>query len=341
MNKDRKTTKKKTAVSAPAEAGRKGTHTLDSLVALLGPVDEPLRTALFENVLDEALVKRGTRVLSTSILDDAPLFLGSTYNIWQAITDVQRAKVNIDPQVFALCLDEAHILRRLVQGFHAVVTTSASDQVEHSVEVRQVVSEGVALRSSVVDSLKSVLDPAQVAHVKKLAGTAETPETLAGGMKRIADYVSALLKNNTESQRRRLSTFNITAERATALKSKAEQVRLTGAVTVAAVRRVEQRKLDLQDGRVLLLMEHILRAFRAAHREDPTILLPEVRALASVFNTRPTTTRRKPRTPPKAKARVASDAGAASGEGTADDPGPVAEAKETKAKAKARKRKKR
>jgi hypothetical protein len=86
-------------------------------------------------------------------------------------------------------------------------------------------------------------------------------------------------------------------------------------------------------------MEHILRAFRAAHREDPTILLPELRALASLFNTRSSTTRRKPRTPPKSKARVASDAGVGTGEGTADATVPAAEAKETESKA--RKRKKR
>jgi len=51
-------------------------------------------------------------------------------------------------------------------------------------------------------------------------------------------------------------------------------------------RRVSQRALDLQDGRVLLLAERTLRAFRAARRADPTILLPELNEITSASSSK-------------------------------------------------------
>jgi len=40
-----------------------------------------------------------------------------------------------------------------------------------------------------------------------------------------------------------------------------------------------QRRLDLQDGRVIELMERVLRAFRAAHRQDRSIRVPSLSTL--------------------------------------------------------------
>jgi hypothetical protein len=58
-----------------------------------------------------------------------------------------------------------------------------------------------------------------------------------------------------------------------------------GAVVANTGRRVSQRSLDVQDGRVLLLVEQTLRAFRTAHRADASILVPELNRIAWLFDT--------------------------------------------------------
>ena len=63
-------------------------------------------------------------------------------------------------------------------------------------------------------------------------------------------------------------------------------------------RRIEQRKLDAQDGRVLVLLDVIDRAFRQAHRVDPAILIPTFHALASLFGGRSSASAPTPPAPP-------------------------------------------
>ena len=63
-------------------------------------------------------------------------------------------------------------------------------------------------------------------------------------------------------------------------------VRDAAKVTAAPGRKVTQRALDLQDGKVLYLIEKVIRSFRAARRADPTILVPELNKIAWMFETR-------------------------------------------------------
>ena len=129
----------------------------------------------------------------------------------------------------------------------------------------------------------------------------KTPTSLVDGSQRLADYVLELIERASKNDQLRLRTYNITAERVDELRNRVAQVVAATTVIATPARRIEQRKLDIQDGRVLFLMGIILRAFRAARREDPTILLPEVRALARHFISPPRPGRRKvrPTTPPE------------------------------------------
>ena len=51
-------------------------------------------------------------------------------------------------------------------------------------------------------------------------------------------------------------------------------------------RKVSQRSLDIQDGRVLTLIDMIWRAFRVARRTDRSILIPELNRILWRFETR-------------------------------------------------------
>jgi hypothetical protein len=82
-------------------------------------------------------------------------------------------------------------------------------------------------------------------------------------------------------------------------------VQKAGAVKATPGRRVTQRALDVMDGRVLTLIEKGMRAFRAARRADPSILVPRLNKIAWMFETR--------RSSPKAPKPPADDVPAPAG----------------------------
>lgn len=337
----KETLKTKTLAPGRAGAGVSGPrgYTLDSLVPLLGLFEENVRTVIYDLVSEQELLKRGKRVDSDRILGDVPLFLGSTYDIWQALSETQRKKVNIEQHIFALCLDETLKLRQLREGHQVVTAENAGSRAESKVDKRQAVRALRAGRRSLLASLNNGLGEAARAHAKGLAGTASTTATLVQGSERLADYVTQLIGTASESARVQLGSFNLTTERIVELRNNVADVRAATAVTPTRAGRVEQRKLDIQDGRVLFLIERIVRAFRAAQHEDSTILVPELRALAGLFASRPSRpkTSPDPTTPPtppapstKAPSTLSGHAGGTGTSGadcTIPPPAPPVEAK--------------
>ncbi|HEX2573572.1 MAG TPA: hypothetical protein VH877_28745 [Polyangia bacterium] len=301
-----------TAKPAPAgptpSMSRTHEYTLDTLAPLLGAFPENLRALLFHNVTEAELWKRGRTVRTEHILQDAPLFLGSAYDVWQALTDAQRKKVNLDPRILAVCLDESRKLRELGQQHGLVAAVTSGGQAGRKSQAQQALRELRALRRSLLGSLRDALAAPAWARARQLAGKA-TRKALADGSERLADHVAALVRDASEDEQLQLCAYNIVAERAAELQAQVANVRAVTAVAASPAPRVQQRKLDIQDGRVLLLMARIYRAFRAAQRENPAILLPEVRALAGILTTRPRSRPRKAR-PTAAPPTPPSDAGA-------------------------------
>ena len=76
-----------------------------------------------------------------------------------------------------------------------------------------------------------------------------------------------------------IERFGIDGAHAATLRAAAQDVRAAGDVAAKPTRSATQRALDLQDGRVLLLIEVIVRAFREAHRENTAIALPDLNRL--------------------------------------------------------------
>ncbi|HEX2568554.1 MAG TPA: hypothetical protein VH877_03270 [Polyangia bacterium] len=274
-------------------------YTLDSLVPLLGTFEETVRNVIYSLVSEQDLLKRGKRVASDRILEDMPLFLGSAHDILQSLSDAQRKKVSVEAQIFALCLDETLKLRQLREGHQVAAAVSAGGRAGRQVSKRQAVSALRAARRGLLTSLQNGLDKASLAHAKALAGKAATITALMDGSGRLADYLAQRIEAASEDEQVQLRSFSLTAERVAELRSHLAGVRVATQVAAARRGRVEQRQLDIQDGRVLVLVERILRAFRAAQHEDPTILVPELRALAKLFTSRPGS--RGPKKSPPAK----------------------------------------
>jgi hypothetical protein len=61
---------------------------------------------------------------------------------------------------------------------------------------------------------------------------------------------------------------------------------------------VSQRELDIQDGRVLVLMDMVVRAFKLARKSDGSILLPELNRLKALLDSRWKTSSKEPAEPP-------------------------------------------
>jgi hypothetical protein len=329
MNEETTETKKPVRAGAIVLEGRVREYTLDTLGPLLGTFQEDLRVVVFDITTEAQLWRRGKGADSNDILSDAPLLLGSAHDIWQILTPAQRDKVNIDLQLLALCLDECYKLRDLAQQHGALAAVTSGAIAGRNRGTKQMLRELRAARRSLLDSLHDALDEPALATVLRLVGLA-TRKALVDGSERLAGHVTGLLDRASEDEQLRLRTYNITAERATELRNKVMAVRAATLATAAPAPRVDQRRLDIQDGRVLFLMSRIYRAFRAARREDPSILLPEVRTLANILTSRARTTPRKPPSTPKTPT---SPTGTDTG-GATEPPTPPSGAKQAKTKKK-------
>jgi hypothetical protein len=109
-------------------------------------------------------------------------------------------------------------------------------------------------------------------------------------MVQLATFIEELLKVGDRHEHLRLKAFHLTSGRVQMLRAHAARLRVLsdgpkpGAMPAWAVD--AQRRLDLQDGRVIELMERVLRAFRSAHRQDRSIQVPTLHVLGWIFDAR-------------------------------------------------------
>jgi hypothetical protein len=277
----------------------------------LGAAEEDLRRRRFRGVTEEELVQAGTQIDSQSILDDVPRFVGSARAILAGLSGAQREKVKLPPGMLALLVDEADLLRVLKADFERAQVEEGSDKAQKGAEAQRVRRQGIALRDLICDGLRNALTGSRLAALESVIGTAETHEKLALGMEGVATVIESILQQGDADEKLDLADWRVGAESAAELRALATQVRSAGEILARPEKRVTQRQLDMQDGRVLLLIEQTLRAFRSAHRMDRSILLPELQKIAWMFEVR---SGRKPRptepepTPPQPPASVLSGA---------------------------------
>lgn len=313
----RKTTQKQPAKPAtprraPA-APQPITYTLDSLAKLLGAPDATFASRTFRDVREDDLLEQGTRTDSQNILDDVPAFVGSALAIRESLSTAQRSHLLLPPALLAVLVAEAVALRSDKATHDVQKSRDAGGKVQRDEEAARERREGIAARDLVYDGLKNALGSGVVPRLDAVVGTAETPEKLAGGMEALAGLIEDLVEKGDHEDVALLESYGLAEERAASLRAKAAKVRAAGAVTASPTRTVTQRALDLQDGRVLLVIEKVLRAFRAANRVDSSILVPPLGKIAWMFESR---SRSKPAAPeatapaPKGPTAPADGAGA-------------------------------
>jgi hypothetical protein len=289
---------------AQAQTPALAPQSLAQLAQLVGQPAEQLRVAIFRRVPDESLVEHGTRVDSQLILDDVPGFASSCLGALKRMTAEQRALIKLPPGLFALLVDEAALLARLKVDHDAMIAAGAGATPEgREAHVRREMREGIALRNVSYQALRNVLGREGMRDVDAVVGTADTPARLADGLDGLADVIRKL-QGGDALDRLLAGEFGLDEAFADSLHERAVSARALADLPPPPDRIVTQRMLDLQDGRVLHLMAIVVRAFRVAHKADAAVGLPELRATAPLFDTRPH--RSDPATPTPPAVRLAS-----------------------------------
>lgn len=281
-------TKKPAPATSPAEAPIRSstTITLDTLARELGPVDGAFAARTFAGIPEEDLVSEGTRIDSQSLIDDVPHFVASARRILGSLSEAQRSKVRMPEALLPLLVLEAGRLQGMKRSHDAETTKAAGARAALEAQGRNAMRDGIAERDLCYGGLRNALGARRMARVDAIVGRADSPENLAKGLEALASFIDETRRADPLQDGKLLEDYGVGAECAASLRATAQRLRGTASVQIDTGRRVTQRALDLQDGRVALLIEKILRAFRAARRVDGTILVPELRKSAWMFELR-------------------------------------------------------
>lgn len=263
--------------------------TLDGLYTIVGSVDERVVKALFAKADQDTMFGEGLRVDSQRILDAVPRFCGQAREIWANLTPQQkRLVVGYTSEFDPVLIRETIILRDLKARHDDRFQACSGSRLRRKVEARQAAQDGITLRDQAVQSLRTMLGRTSPEWVglEDSIGTAETAEKLARGLEWLSQAMLEVRKSASPELLKLMDLTGLGADYASDLAAAAKAVRDTAAaasLTPTADTRVTQRQLDVQDGRVLYVVGLIYRAFRAANRRNPAILVPELGPLASFF----------------------------------------------------------
>ncbi len=261
-------------------------HDVDSLAEALGAPDPKLLRLLLRNTREEALTEWGTEVDSKNIIADIPRFVVSSLSILASLDAARRTLVKLPSGIFAAVVAEAAQLATMKVGHEAAITSNAGDRTDRESSSRREMREGVALRDTVIERLGNALSEDQMKQVDVLVGDASSSAKLAAGLAAIADFIAAVRKDGSADDNDALDLWSIDASTVQSLRDKSTAVLEAGKTVAAPPRKVSQRSLDLQDGRVLSLIDMVWSAFRLARRADRSMLMPELNRILWMFETR-------------------------------------------------------
>lgn len=283
------------AVAPKAKQGQKqpafpvlaeGIHDLAGLSAVLGKPDETFRRLLFRNHTETEFYQWGVEAASEDILEDVPRFLSSSLRILATLSPARQSMVRVPPAIFAILADETATDASMAAS-HATVSDSEMEALkQREANLKKAMGQGIAVRDGAVGGLRHALGDARVASVRTAASDASTPAALAKGLRAVKTFIESAFEKGSDDDRAALDAFGVGEACAADLETHAKAVEAAAPTAAGTSKRVSQRMLDIQDGRTLVLVDVILRAFRLARRQDKSILLPELNRLAALFDTR-------------------------------------------------------
>ena len=266
------------AISEPTEQ----TWDLEQLHLQLGEPSEEIEALMLGACTAEDFLALGVEFTSDDIVKSVPRFVGLASEQWAGLDASQRKLLRgFSPDVLALIVKQARALRELLAG-----SKRAGGAAARRDALRALTSEAVSLRDGVLDALGSLV-PAKGPlrrDVDAGVGTAATPEELARGLDALATIVTAARKGVAAAHREKLDELGIDASLPASLNGKAAELRAaSGKVDGGDAKApLDQRQLDIQDGRVLHPLVAAYKSHRNAHALNSVIVVPALGRLRRV-----------------------------------------------------------
>ena len=265
-----KTSTKKSAAENSEES--ESLNSFEKLAATLGEPSPALAALMLGGRSEADYLALGTDFATADILEAAPRFLGTAA---AALGAHSKGVLGVSKGVIALAVRESIVLRDNLREFRGKGVMTAAAKRE---KVREANAESRALRDQVLGALSTVVprDGALASKLEQASAAAPTPEELALSLDAISSLVRDVRVAGSPEIRAAYDELGLGDEVASALKSKAKILRAVSDVLTSGDpdKTLDQRALDLQDGRVLHLIAHIHRAFRDAHTTDATLVQP-------------------------------------------------------------------
>jgi hypothetical protein len=259
-----------------------GEWTLETLRDALGPPDAALVALLLRAFSDETLAGYGSSVASERLLRATPTLVATTIQTLASLDDKSASLVHLPPEIFAAIVDEAEKVPALAAQVAAVTKKSAVSRSAWKVSHKTARRRAIAARDRIVRAVGAALGgPSQVETLKVAAGNADDDATLAQGLCDLADLLEQTLSTGTAIDRDALARFNIDGACVAQLRAAASALRVLGDAPTPPPYNALQRALDLQEGRVLALLDMVVGAMRSARASNKAIPLPELGPLQS------------------------------------------------------------
>jgi len=262
-------------------------RTLLELAAILDPPDQGRREALYAAASEADLVGMGVRTASERILLDSPAFFDAAYTIYGSLSHEKRAMLTgFSIALLPIGVDEANKLHALHEAQRETARSGGADKAEAVTVLGSRRHDALTLRDNAIRAIRPYLaTEEQRARLNALRGTADTAQKLADGLRGVAQTLEELRSSSTPAVVALLDEVGLGVAYVKKLQDNSALLMEADRAAAGAPpqRRVSQRELDLQDGRVLHVIGIVFRAFQAGHDSDETILVPPLTRLARLF----------------------------------------------------------
>ena len=260
--------------------------TLDELRAHFPTADERCRALTFQSVDEGDLVEDGNKVDSDAILAAGPTFILSTVTILRGLDGERTDLVYLDPALVGVCVDELVRLRALKRQSDEAASYTQSARAAQEAALKAAHDEAIRNRDLVRDAIVNALGSACEAEVAVASGNAADDGALATGVEGVVGWLSRKLATGTADEREQLRRYRLQTARVTSLRASAARLRDAIEATARAPRPVNARALNLQDGRVLCVIDRIYTALRTANAKNKAVALPDLHSIAWFFSSR-------------------------------------------------------
>lgn len=257
--------------------------TIDTLREALGPPDPALAPALLQHFREDDLAKYGNSVASERLLRATPTIVSSTLQTLAPLDAANVGLVLLPPGIFAAIVDEAAKVPALAAQVMVASKKATVSVVAWKASRKAARQEAVATRDRIVRAVGQALGATHGAVLKATAGNADDDGALVQGITDLADSVEQTLSTGSPAARASLGRYCVDAACVTQLRAAASAVKAVGIAPAPAPSNALQRTLDLQEGRVLALLDAVVGAMRSARASNKAIPLPDLGPLRAWF----------------------------------------------------------